>query len=140
MTNQHFNEFSEEQQAEYQKYAEEHWDSRLVRQSVSRWNALDADGKKELMADGERITLAIAESIPLGERSPRVQQLVSDWHAYINRYYDCSLEIFAQLGVMYREDPRFFAVYERIHPALPIFLSRAISIYTGNPPEDHSHQ
>lgn len=134
-----FTEFSEEQQAEYQKYAEEHWDSRLIRQSVTRWNALDAEGKKALMADGERITLAIAESIPLGERSPRVQQLIADWHAYINRYYDCSLEIFAQLGVMYRDDPRFFAVYEKIHPALPIFLSRAISIYTGLDPEKLPH-
>jgi len=41
MTNQYFNELSEQQQAEYQKYAEEHWDSGLVRQSVTRWNALD---------------------------------------------------------------------------------------------------
>jgi hypothetical protein len=139
MKNNNFNEFSEEQQAEYQKYAQEHWDSRLVRQSVTRWNALDAEGKKALMSDGERITLAIAESIPLGEHSPRVQQLVADWHAYINRYYDCSLEIFAQLGIMYREDPRFFTFYEKIHPALPIFLSRAISIYTRNPPEDPAH-
>lgn len=140
MVNQYFHEFSEEQQVEYQKYAEEHWDSSLVHQSVTRWNALDAEGKNALMADGERIMLKIAESIPLGERSPQVQQLVSNWHAFINRFYDCPLEIFEQLGIMYREDPRFFAFYEKIHPALPIFLSRAIAIYAGNSPEDHPHK
>lgn len=140
MTNQYFNEFSEQQQAEYQKYTEEHWDSGLVRQSVTRWNALDNVEKKALMADGERITLAILQSIPLGERSPRVQQLIAEWHAYINRFYDCTLEIFAELGIMYREDERFFAFYESFHPALLIFLSRAIAIYTGGDSEQHKHQ
>jgi hypothetical protein len=132
MTNHYFNEFSEEQQLEYQRYAEEHWDSNLVRQSVNRWETLDNDGKKALLADGEKITLAIAESIPLGEADPKVQQLISDWHAYINRFYDCSLEIFAELGKTYRDDPRFFIFYEKIHPALPIFLSKAISLYIRN--------
>ncbi len=135
MTNQYFNEFSEEQQAEYQKYAEEHWDSNLVRQSVTRWNSLDAEGKNALMAEGEKITLSLAQAIPLGEDSPQVQKLVGDWHSFINQFYDCSLEIFSELGKMYRDDPRFFAFYENIHPALPIFLSRAISIYAGNEPE-----
>ena len=129
MTNQYFKEFSEEQQAEYQKFAEEHWDSNLVRQSTTRWNALDAEGKKAMLADGERITLAIAASIPLGEGNPEVQKLIVEWHAYINRFYDCSLEIFSALGKMYSYHPDFSSFYQRVHPALPIFLSRTIDIY-----------
>ena len=136
MTNQYFNEFSEEQQLEYQKYAEEHWDSGLVGQSVTHLNSLDTEGKKALMADGEKITLEIASSIPLGESSPQVQKLIADWHAYINRFYDCSLEIFSELGIMYRDDPRFFAFYEKVHPAMPIFLSKAIQIYSRHNTED----
>lgn len=136
MTDTYFSEFSEEQQAEYQKYAEEHWDSRLVQQSVIRWNALDAEGKKSLLAEGERITLAIANAIPLREDSLEVQALIAEWYAYINRFYDCSLEIFAALGEMYRDDPRFSAFYQKIHPALPIFLSKAIRIYCGSDAED----
>lgn len=131
MSNQFFNEFSEEQQLEYQKYAEDHWDSNLVRQSTTRWNSLSAEGKKALLAEGEKITLAIAASIPLGENHPQVQRLVGDWYAYINRFYDCTPEIFAALGKMYLEDARFFEFYQKVHPALPIFLSKAINIYTG---------
>lgn len=132
MTTQYFKEYSEEQQAEYQKYAEEHWDSRLVQQSVKRWNGLNTDERKALMVEGERITLAIAQAIPLREDSPEVQALVAEWHAFINRFYDCSLEIFGALGEMYRDHPDFSAFYQKIHPALPIFLSKAIRIYCGN--------
>lgn len=135
MTKQVFNAFSEEQQAEYQKYAEEHWDSTLVQQSVTRWNALDAEGKKALLADGERITLELARSIQLREDSPVVQGLIAEWYAYINRFYDCSSEIFLALGEMYMNHPDFSAFYQKIHPALPIFLCKAIRIYCGSDPE-----
>ena len=135
MANQVFNAFSEEQQAEYQKYAEEHWDSTLVQQSVTRWNALDAEGKKALLADGERITLELARSIQLREDSPVVQGLIAEWYAYINRFYDCSPEIFLALGEMYMNHPDFSAFYQKIHPALPIFLCKANRIYCGSDPE-----
>lgn len=135
MTNKIFTGFSEEQQAEYQKYAEEHWDSSLVQQSVTRWSALDAEGKKALLADGERITLDIARSIPLREDSPVVQALIGEWFDYINRFYDCTPEIFLALGEMYMNHPDFSAFYQKINPALPIFLNKAIRIYSGRDPE-----
>jgi hypothetical protein len=129
MPSEHFIEFSEEQQAEYQKYAEEHWDSNLVRQSYTHWNNLNEEGKKALMADGERITLAIVDAMPAGANSAEIQALIAEWHAYVNRFYDCSLEIFSGLGSMYSENPEFAAFYRGVYPLLPEFLSDAIRIY-----------
>ena len=127
-----FKEFSEDQQAEYQKYAEDHWDEKLVRQSYTRWNELDANGRKDLLAEGERITLAIVAAIPTGANSPETQGLIAEWHGYINRFYDCSLEIFGELGRMYAKEPRFAEFYRGINSQLPEFLAIAIKIYYDN--------
>jgi len=124
-----FKEYSAEQQAEYQKYAEDHWDEKLVRQSCARWNGLDADGRKELLAEGKRITLAIVAAMPTGVNSPETQALIAEWHGYINNFYDCSMEIFGELGRMYAKDPRFAAFYREINSQLPEFIAIAIKIY-----------
>ncbi|MBP9041176.1 MAG: MerR family transcriptional regulator, partial [Anaerolineaceae bacterium] len=68
---EYFQGFSEEKQAEYQKYAEEHWDRKLVNQSSQRWNKMTNDEKRTLLAEGERITMEIVKSIPLGPSDPQ---------------------------------------------------------------------
>ncbi len=124
-----FQGFSEEKQAEYQKYAEEHWDRKLVNQSSQRWNKLTNDEKRTLLAEGERITKEIVKSIPLGPSDPQVQSLVTEWHAYINRFYDCSFKILLGLAKGYTEHPDFITFYRKIHPEMPEFLYNAIKIY-----------
>lgn len=124
-----FSGFSEEKQAEYQKYAEQNWDKKLVSQSVQRWNSLTEEGKKALLQDGSRITTSIVEAIPNGYDSPVVQALVAEWHQYINRFYDCSYEILLGLGKAYTEHPDFIAFYRKLHPAMPEFLYEAIKLY-----------
>lgn len=126
---EYFQGFSEEKQAEYQKYAEEHWNRKLVNQSSQRWNKMTNDEKRTLLAEGERITMEIVKSIPLGPSDPQVQSLVAEWHAYINRFYDCSFQILLGLGKGYTEHPDFIAFYRKIHPEMPEFLYEAIKIY-----------
>lgn len=130
--NEYFKGFSEEKQAEYQKYAEEHWDRKLVAQSSQRWNQLTKDERQARMAEGEHITLEIAKSIPLGPSHPHVQELVLQWHEYINSFYDCSYEILLGLGKGYTTHPDFVAFYRKIHPEMPEFLCEAIKIYCAN--------
>lgn len=124
-----FSGFSEEKQAEYEQYAEQHWDPKLVKQSSTRWKALSKEAKQALMEDGKRITLEIAKTIPLGPSCPQTQALVAEWHAYINRFYDCSLEILLGLGNTYSDHPEFRAVYEKVDPAMPAFFTDAIRFY-----------
>lgn len=127
--NEYFKGLSDEKQAEYQKYAEEHWDRKLVDQSTQRWKTMTQAEKDALLANGERITLAIVDAIPNGAASLEVQELVGQWHAYINRFYDCSLEILLGLGKAYTEHPDFITFYRKIHPAMPEFLYEAIKVY-----------
>jgi len=124
-----FTGFSEDKQAQYQKYAEEHWDRSLVQQSNQRWNSLSKDGRQALLDEGGRITGEIVKAVPLGAASSEVQILVGDWHAYINRFYDCSLEILLALGNTYAQHPDFIAFYRKIDPAMPEFLTEAIKNY-----------
>jgi DNA-binding transcriptional MerR regulator len=126
-----FKGFSAEKQAEYQKYAEEHWDKKLVNQSNQRWKAMNQKERDALLADGEHITLELVNTIPLGPGSRETQELVRQWHAYINRFYDCSYEILLGLGRGYTEHPDFITFYRKIHPAMPEFLYEAIKIYCG---------
>lgn len=130
--NEYFKGFSDEKQAEYQKYAEEHWDRKLVDQSSQRWSKMNNAERQARMAEGERITLEIVKSIPLGSSAPQVQALVAKWHAYINQFYDCSYEILLGLGKGYTEHPDFIAFYRKIHPEMPEFLYEAIKIYCAD--------
>lgn len=130
--NEYFTGLSDEKQAEYQKYAEEHWDRKLVDQSTQRWKNMTKAEKDALLADGERITLAIVDAIPCGPSSREVQELVGQWHAYINRFYDCSIEILLGLGEAYTQHPDFIAFYRKIHPAMPEFFYEAIKIYCAD--------
>ncbi len=127
--NEYFKGFSEEKQAEYQKYAEEHWDKKLVDQSSQRWKNMTKAEKDALLSDGERITLAIVKAIPLGAGSREVQELVRQWHAFVNRFYDCSYEILLGLGKGYTQHPDFISFYRKMHPGMPEFLYEAIRIY-----------
>ena len=126
---EYFNGFSDEKQAEYQKYAEDHWDKKLVQQSAKRWGALSKAGREALLAEGGQITTEIVKAIPLGHDSIEVQGLVGDWHAYINKFYDCSFEILLGLGKAYTEHPDFITFYRKIHPDMPEFLYEAIKTY-----------
>jgi DNA-binding transcriptional MerR regulator len=132
---EYFRGFSAEKQAEYQKYAEDHWDKKLVDQSNQRWKAMNQKERDALLANGEHITLELVNTIPLGPGSREAQGLVKQWHGYINRFYDCSYEILLGLGRAYTEHPDFIAFYRNIHPAMPEFLYEAINIYCGNQEE-----
>jgi hypothetical protein len=126
---QYFKGFSGEQQAEYEKQAAEQWDPALVKQSSRMWKNLTKAEKDALLANGERITLAIRDSMPLGSGSPQIQTLVGEWHAYIGKFYTCSYKILSGLGKAYAKHPEFRAFYTKIHPDLPDFLNAAIQQY-----------
>lgn len=126
-----FTGFSEEQQKEYFKEAEEIYDPKLVRQSQRRWENYTQQQKDDVRAQGEAIHLAILEHMDEGAHSPAVQEQVAALHRhFVTSYYDCTFEIFRNLGQMWVEDPRFKAVYEEIKPGFAEFLREAVGIYT----------
>ena len=126
-----FTGFSEEQQKEYFKEAEQMYDPKLVRQSQRRWENYTQQQKDDIRAQGEAIHLAILEAMDKGADSAEVQQQVGALHRhFVTSYYDCTYEIFRGLGQMWVQDPRFKAVYEQIKPGFAEFLREAVQLYT----------
>jgi len=50
----------------------------------------------------------------------------------MNTFYDCSPEMFKNLGKMYVVDARFTAFYEKIKPGLTNFMSEAMAYYVDH--------
>lgn len=127
--NEYFTGFSEEQQEAYEKEAAERWDPVVVKESNRRWKALSSQKQKDLMKDGERITLGIRNLMNEDPASAPVQDLVDQWKKHIDFFYDCTPEILLGLGQMYMNDQRFYDFYARIDPSLPQFFYKAIKVY-----------
>lgn len=126
---EYFEGISEEKQKEYQEYIEKRYDPQLVQESNRRYGKLSEAEKKQLMDQGESITLEIVAAIPFGTSSPQAQTAVDRWFQHINQFYPCSLEIFYGLGQLYLEHLDFTAYYQKYHPSMPQFLTEAMSIY-----------
>lgn len=129
---EYFKGISEEKQKEYQEYIEKKYDPALVKESNRRYSQLSQAEKQALKEDGDRITGKIVASIPFGAASDQAQRATQEWYEHINHFYTCSLEIFYGLGQLYLEHPDFTANYRAIHPAMPEFLTEAMTTYCRN--------
>lgn len=49
----------------------------------------------------------------------------------MQRFYDCSYEMYRNLGKMYVADPRFTANYEKVKSGLAQFMCDAIAYYAN---------
>lgn len=84
------------------------------------------------MAAGHEADRRLAALMPLSPGAPEVQAHVAAARQTITDYfYDCTLEIFAGLGEMYVDEPRFKARYEAVAPGLAEFFRDAIRIYVA---------
>ena len=48
---------------------------------------------------------------------------------YMQEFFDCSVEVFAEIGRGYVEDERFTAYYDRYHERLAPFMRDAMVIF-----------
>lgn len=65
--------------------------------------------------------------------APAAQEAVADWRAFLTaRCYDCTEEILAGLGAMYREDDRFRRNLDRFGPGTAAFFADAIAAYLAH--------
>lgn len=122
--------FSEEQEREYAEEAKKRWgNTDAYKQSVERtkhWTKEDYDRIKK---EGHEFMLRVVANRSKGAASPEVQELISEWRAGINRFYDTTLEICRGLAQMYVDDPRFTAYYDKYESGLAVFMRDAIFYY-----------
>ncbi|PLX27340.1 hypothetical protein C0583_03415 [Candidatus Parcubacteria bacterium] len=115
---------------EYKKEAKDRWGKTdAYKQSEERIAKMSEEEIKKLKIDGETLTQKIADNITKGALSKDVQALIIKHHKSINRFYDCSIEMYGQLGEMYVQDPRFRSYYDKFKPGLARFMRSAIREY-----------
>lgn len=118
---------------EYQEEVKQRWgNTDAYKQSMARTSKMTKAQMDELKADGKAHTQALADNMHKGIKHPDVQALIKKSHEGVNLFYDCSLEMFRNLGNMYVDDPRFRAYYEKFAPGLAVFVRDAINLYCDN--------
>jgi DNA-binding transcriptional MerR regulator len=120
--------FTPEQKERYGEEARERWgdevgevENRLSKLSSSQW--------KDIQAQGDEVTLEIAELMDLPVDDPTVQNAIAKHHAWIENFYPCSAERYEGLGQMYVEHRDFRANYEKIRSGLAEFMREAMAVY-----------
>lgn len=125
-----YDSFKDEEMKEYAEEAKERWgNTEAYKQSQARVSKMTKAEMAKLKEDGKKHTQAIADAMDLGVDSPEVQALIKKSHEGVNFFYDCSLEMFRNLGQMYVDDPRFTAYYEKFRPGMAVFMRDAINVY-----------
>lgn len=122
--------FSDEKQQQYEEEALERWGDHAA-QSINLWNSYSEERKEEIKQEGSRIYQSMADNMDKGADSPEIQALLRRWHKHMHYFYEPTLEMLEGLGNMYQDHPGFNATFSHIHPDLPTFLQKAISIYVG---------
>ena len=128
-----FDGFDESKLKEYREEARQRWGAAVVDEShrrVSKYTKADwAQVQTESTAINEGM-VALMGTDPAGAKA---QDLAGRWFKMINdRYYTCTPEIFRNLGIMYVEDARFTAFYDKYKPGLAVFMRDAMGVYSDN--------
>jgi DNA-binding transcriptional MerR regulator len=128
-----FEVFGDFDPAEYEEEVRERWgDTDAYAESKRRYATYSKDDLKAIKAEQDAVIVGLGERMAAGDDpdSPEVQELVERHRLVIDRnFYACPPAMHARLGDMYVADPRFTAVYDKVHPGLAIFLRDAMRIH-----------
>jgi DNA-binding transcriptional MerR regulator len=124
-----FEAFSEEQQKEYARQAEQMYDPEIVRASNRKWKAYTADQRKRIMDEGNRVYVDMVAAMPKGAASTEVQAIVERWRRHIEYFWTPNLGQLLGLAEGYNTHPEFAANFAKIHPSLASFMRDAVKIY-----------
>lgn len=124
-----FEPFSEEQQAEYQKEAEQMYDPEVVKASNRKWKSYTTADKQRIGEEGNAVYRELLAAMPKGAASPEVQACVERWRRHMDYFWTPSPEQLVGLAHLYNDDPRFKANYDKVDPRLAEFMLEAVTIY-----------
>ncbi len=122
--------FADEDMKEYAQEAKEKWgNTDAYKQSQAKVSKMTKADMQKLKDDGKKHMEALAAAMDLPIESETVQALIKKSHDGVNFFYDCSYEMFRNLGKMYEDDPRYTEYYEKFRPGLAAFVHKAIDYY-----------
>ena len=127
-----FEGFSNKQQEEYAKQAEQMYDPETVRESNRKWKSYSPEKKMTILDEGKQIYIDLVEAMPEGAGSPEVQALIERWHNHLDYFWTPNLDQLLGLVTMYGQSADFKAKFDQMHPILADFMKEAVEIYVAN--------
>lgn len=121
--------FGKERAKVYRKEAAEKWGEEIVAGSEKKILAMDKKEWYELLQQAEEINKALVKLIKLKPEDKKVQLLIKQHFEMTGKHFDVTYEIYRNLGIMYVEDERFKANYDKHHPKLAEFLRDGIRAF-----------
>lgn len=121
---------TDDQLEKFKDEAHKRWgESEAWRQSEQRTRHWTKADYQRIAADGKKLTRQLADAMDYGATSPEFQALIVQHKAGIEVFYDCSDEMYRNLGQLYVDDPRFAAYYNNFRPGLNLVVRDAINYY-----------
>jgi DNA-binding transcriptional MerR regulator len=118
-----------EQADAWTKEAKERWGAETIEKSHQKLLAMDKKDFEALKKRGDDVTRALAASMHLRLDDAKVQELIARHYELMGCYFDVIPEIYRNLGIMYVEDERFTATYEKYAKGLAVFVRDAIQVF-----------
>lgn len=119
--------------SKYAREAKERWgESDLYKQSRERTKKLTKDDWEKINLENEKLLLQIISKMNKGVGSKEIQELIAVHYDRLRIFYEPNLTMYRGLGVMYFEDPRFSAYYEKHKQGLARFMFEAIEFFCDN--------
>lgn len=120
-----------------EKYKEEvkekYGKTSAYKESKEKTSKYSKDDWQNIMEEAAEIYEKLAKLMDENPSNDKVQELVGKWRNHISKnYYDCTIEIFRGLALMYVADERFTKNIDKYGEGLAQFLSNAMNIYCDN--------
>jgi len=115
----------------YKKEAEERWgDTPAYKESEEKTSKYSKGDWDKIKKEAASIFISLAINMPKSPKSREVQELIDTWKNHISKYYyNCSNEIFYELGQVYISDERFKNYIDQYGEGLAEFMKEAIKEY-----------
>ena len=138
MSKNNFKAFDYDEVKKHQeKYKEEtekrYGNSDAYKETQEKTSKYSKNDWESIMEEAAVIYEELAKLIDKDPSDEKVQELVEKWRNHINtNFYNCTVEIFRGLALMYVGDERFTKNIDKYRDGLAQFMSDAMNIYCDN--------
>jgi len=118
----------------YEQEARERWGDAAIDESKSKLakRTNTPEQHAELQQEWDTRMSVLAEVRHEDPASPRAQEVIGEWYAFLDNFGTYSYEAFAGLGQMYVQDERFTKNIDKYGEGLAAFMCEAMGVYARN--------